>query len=540
MSDSEIKNITDYLYIFARSNPDKPALLHPQLITFFQLCRTIDCYAFGFLENGISKGTKTIVLIKPGIDLFAATYALLRIGAIPIMIDPGMGNKNMSVALSKVRAEAFVGVPKALRLKYLFPRYFTSIKIWISTKNSFWRQGISLEYFSRIKKSEYTPCKVEPNETAAIFFTSGSTGPAKGVIYKSAEIDAQIQILKNHFRYLPVEVDLCTFPLIGLLIMCLGISVVLADMDMTHPVKLVPEKLINNIEQFECSHLFCSPMVLQKLAKYGNENHIQLSSLKRVMIAGAPVSLCVLREFGKLLSESAEIHTPYGATEALPVSDIEYRELLELDENCENHFQGICVGYPLDSIDIQIINITDEPIGFWTDAQIIEGAEVGEIVVLGPNVTQEYMSNDEANQKSKIFDANSGKYWHRTGDLGRQDEKGRIWFYGRKSQRIEAKELRMFTIPCEAVFNQHPLISRSALVGVKLNNGTIPVICVELVSGIKNYRNLENELLKLAEENHHTESIRTILFYKCFPVDPRHNAKIFREKLAVWAQKQIK
>jgi acyl-CoA synthetase (AMP-forming)/AMP-acid ligase II len=539
MSNSGIKNITDYLFDFANSNPDKPALLYPNRITFSELCKTINNYANGFLKNGISKGSKTIVLITPGVELFAATFALLRIGAVPVMIDPGMGNKNMSVALSKARADAFVGMPKAMFLKYIFPQYFKTVKVWISTYRCWFWQGVSLKHFMRFQDKEYSSCKVEPNDTAAVFFTSGSTGPAKGVIYRSSMIDAQIQCLKNHFKYSPYEIDLCTFPLIGLLIMCLGLSVVLSDMDMTHPAKLNPEKLVQNFSQFGCTHLFCSPMVLQKLAKFGNENHIQLSTLKRVMTAGAPVSTDLLREFSKLLPESSEIHTPYGATEALPVTDIGHRELLELDKKYENHFQGICVGYPLEDIDLQIISISDEPIKLWLGVQKLNTGEVGEIVVSGPNVTQEYLANDEANLKSKIFDTDSGKYWHRTGDLGRLDEGGRVWFYGRKSQRVITKNVTLFTIPCESVINQHPKVSRSALVGVKFQNEHVPVICIESVSGIKRTKKLKKELLDLAASNTLTMEIRVVLFHKKFPVDPRHNAKIFREKLAVWAQKQL-
>jgi acyl-CoA synthetase (AMP-forming)/AMP-acid ligase II len=280
-------------------------------------------------------------------------------------------------------------------------------------------------------------------------------------------------------------------------------------------------------------------MVLQKLAKFGNENHIQLSTLKRVMTAGAPVSTDLLREFSKLLPESSEIHTPYGATEALPVTDIGHRELLELDKKYENHLQGICVGYPLEDIDLQIISISDEPIKLWLGVQKLNTGEVGEIVVSGPNVTQEYLANDEANLKSKIFDTDSGKYWHRTGDLGRLDEGGRVWFYGRKSQRVITKNVTLFTIPCESVVNQHPKVSRSALVGVKFQNEHVPVICIESVSGIKRTKKLKKELLDLAASNTLTMEIRVVLFHKKFPVDPRHNAKIFREKLAVWAQKQL-
>jgi len=258
------------------------------------------------------------------------------------------------------------------------------------------------------------------------------------------------------------------------------------------------------------------------------------------MTAGAPVSPTVLRDFKMLLPESSEIHTPYGATEALPVTDIGHRELLELDKNYEEYFKGICVGYPLENIDLQIISISDEPVKFWVDAQKLKSGEVGEIVVSGPIVTQEYLVNDKANLKSKIFDTVSGNYWHRTGDLGRLDEKGRVWFYGRKSQRVVTKNTTLFTIPCESVINQHPKVSRSALVGVKSQNEHIPVICIELISGVNRTDLLKKELLDLSASNPLTKELRVVLFHKKFPVDPRHNAKIFREKLAIWAQKQLR
>lgn len=539
MEDLHVGNITDYLFDFAKSNPGKPALIHPQRISFSELCQKIDCYATGFQRNGITKGIKTIVLIKPGTDLFAVTYALLRIGAVPVMIDPGMGIKNMSVALSKTGAEVFIGNPKALLLKYFYAKYYKSVKKWISTGKNSWLVGTNLRSFIKLKNTDFRPSRIEPDDTAAVFFTSGSTGPAKGVVYKTSEINAQVQLLKNHFKYSSDEIDLCTFPLIGLLIICLGITVVLGDMDMTQPAKLNPYKLIQNIIQFECTHMFCSPMVLQKLAKFGTENDIHLFTLKRVMTAGAPVSISLLREFESLLPKNSEIHTPYGATEALPVTDISHRELLELYENSENLYQGICVGYPLEGIDLQIISITYEPVKLWVDAQILKTGEVGEIVVSGSNVTQEYMANNDANLKSKIFDSDSGKYRHRTGDLGRLDKKGRVWFYGRKSQRVQFKDKTLFTIPVESVFNRHDAVLRSALVGVKVNSKTIPVICIELVNGFKNKQKIKRELIEMAAKLEVTNDIKTILFHKKFPVDPRHNAKIFREKLAVWAQKQI-
>ncbi|MEE4177064.1 MAG: fatty acid CoA ligase family protein [Bacteroides sp.] len=534
------ENITDYLFDYARSNPNKPALLYPERITFGELCHLTEKYAAGFQKNGIIRGMKTIVLVKPGLDLFAVTYALLRIGAIPVMIDPGMGVKAMVNALKKAQAKAFVGTPRAHLLRVFFSVLFKPVAVKVSTgRTLFWKTG-RLEDFRKKKCITCEVFKADPNDEVAVFFTSGSTGPAKGVVYKNYMLEAQIRFMRDHFHFRPEDTDLCTFPLIGLLVICHGLSVVMADMDMTKPGKLNPRKLFQNINQFSCSSMFCSPMVLQKLATHGKENNLKLLSLKKVFTAGAPVSPSLLRNFKNLLLPDSVIHTPFGSTEALSVTDIVDSELFSVYGESPYYFKGICVGRPLNGIGLKIIKITDGPIKNMEDAEKLGVGSVGEIIVYGPNVTQGYLANDLADKLSKIIDPGQPLLWHRTGDLGKLDDNGKVWYYGRKSQRVEVGNETLFTIPCEAVFNFHSGVSRSALVGVQINGRKTPVICIELEKGVKKSERLTRELQYLAKGNEKTRQISIFLFHKKFPVDPRHNAKIFREKLAVWAQNQLK
>jgi acyl-coenzyme A synthetase/AMP-(fatty) acid ligase len=532
-------NITNQLYEFAERNPGKNALLHPEKVSFAGLCLRIDQYASGFLENGVKKGTKTIVLVSPGQDLFAVIYALFRIGAIPIMIDPGMGNKAMSRALSKTGADAFIGIPKAHLLRLLFPGSFKSVKKYFSSGLSRILRCVGLRQLRHRNSSPYEPSLVKPEETVAIFFTSGSTGPAKAVEYRSGMLQAQIQYMKDHFAYNSNEVDLCTFPLIGLLVITHGISIVMADMNMTKPKTLDPGRLVDNIDQFSCSTMFCSPMVLDKLANYGMANNCKLHSLKKVYTAGAPVSPQLLRNFRSLLDGDAVIHTPFGSTEALSVTDIEDRELQVVYKDTNEYLHGICVGTALKKIELRIVEISDDPIGSIGQCRELKKGAVGEIIVKGPNVTQRYMWNEKANRYAKIEDDITGMFWHRTGDLGRKDKEGRVWYYGRKSQRVISRGNTYFTIPCEAIFNQHPAVQRSALVGINNNGNVVPTICIELKKGIEKSAQLAKDLLTLAKNNDLTRDVSEILFHRKFPVDPRHNAKINREKLAVWAQKRL-
>ncbi len=531
-------NLSDYIFSIAEQYPDKPAVIHPYTISYKEFQTEIDCFVHGLNRIGLKKGHKVLLLVKPSPQMFILTFSIIRIGAIPVMIDPGMGPKAMTRAFSKLQIDFFIGEPIAHILRIIYPGAFKNITTYVTTGRSLFGYGHSLSSFRSGEWKESHSVASKPTDEAAIFFTSGSTGPAKAVLYRNSMLHAQIDTLRDHFKYSADEIDCCTFPLIGLLVMCLGLSVVFADMNMTKPAELKPEKLIRNIQNYKCSHLFCSPMVLRKLAEYGKKHKIKLPSIKRVMTAGAAVPASLLQDFRELLLDDAKIHTPYGATEALPVSDMNDRELLELYSDPEVFNEGVCIGYPIEGTEMKIIKINDHEIPVFEDATELPDNEVGEIIVKGPVVTQEYLGMKNLHY-SKIWDQENNIYWHRMGDLARKDNKGRIWFYGRKSQRVQTRDGILYTIPVEAFFNAHPKVRRSALIGIA-EGGTefnVPVICIQMEEGVnKNKkRQITQELLEIAKNR--DIAVKTFLFYKDFPVDPRHNAKIFREKLTKWAQK---
>ena len=536
------KNISEYLKINAEKFPDKPALLHPVRITYKELEAEVNRYSFGLQNAGIKPGSLTILMIPAGAGFFIFTFALLRIGAVPVMIDPGMGIKAMSKALAGVKADAFIGIPKAHLLKLFHPSALENVKTRIVTGLPWFFGGLRLKEILKYKEGKYPSYPVGDNHVAAIFFTSGSTGPAKGVIYTTGMLNAQIQVTKSQFNIGSDEVDLCTFPLLGLFAICHGNSSVIADMDMVHPAKLNPAVVIKNIHDFSCTQMFGSPMILDRLSKYGSVNGIKLFSLRRIITAGAPVHRNVLESFNQLIAEDARIHIPYGATEVLPVTDINASERLQSGSDETENENGICIGYPLKGLDVKIIEITDNQILSWNDAIQMPVNEIGEIVVKGPWVTTEYFNNKYATGLSKITDSSDKSIWHRMGDLARIDGLGRLWFYGRKSQRVITAAGTLLTIPCEAVFNRYPRVVRSALVGIPGNVSVLnkPVICIQLETGTHPTKKLIQELLELGDGSKMTKGISDILFFDKFPVDPRHNAKIFREKLAIWAKRRIK
>jgi acyl-CoA synthetase (AMP-forming)/AMP-acid ligase II len=261
-----------------------------------------------------------------------------------------------------------------------------------------------------------------------------------------------------------------------------------------------------------------------------------------VLSAGAPVPVEVLRQMKACIHPEGDVHTPYGATEALPVASISAGEVLAETAERSRQGGGICVGRKFPGIAWKVIRIVDGPIGSIRQARELPPGEIGELIVRGPAVTREYVTRLESNALGKIPDGED--LWHRMGDVGCLDPQGRFWMCGRLAHRVVTADGPMFTVPCEAIFNQHPAIYRTALVGVGPVGRQRPVIVLEPKKGhlptVSRAREaLLGEIRQLGRENPLTARIEDFLFYSAFPVDIRHNAKIFRDKLAVWAAKKV-
>jgi len=384
----------------------------------------------------------------------------------------------------------------------------------------------------------YPTARTTRDETAAIVFTTGSTGPAKGVVYTHGNFVAQIKQIQDHFQIEPDEIDLPTFPLFALFDPILGMTAVIPDMDPTKPAFVNPQKIIEAIENHGVTNMFASPALLNRVGNFGKKNHIKLPSLRRVISAGAPVTPANIEQFSSMLSDPAQIHTPYGATEAVPIISIGSNEILAETRKLSEQGFGMCIGRPICSTCVELIKISDNPITQLTDKLKVTENQVGEITVKADLVTERYFNNHEADLLSKIPDAN-GNTWHRMGDLGWKDSKGRLWFCGRKNHRVITQNETFFTIPVEAIFNTHEKVFRSALAGAGPRNMQTPVVFIEPCSKIKNKKAFIKELLDLAKSNPLTASINHIFIEKTFPVDIRHNSKIFREKLAVKAKRKL-
>ena len=399
--------------------------------------------------------------------------------------------------------------------------------------------GPTLNQVKRSGQADYQMSDTTEDQEAAVLFTSGSTGPAKGVLYTHGMFDQQTRVLREHFGILPGEKDLPTFPLFGLFSTGMGMTSVIPDMDPTCPAKVNPENIIRPIQNYSITSSFGSPALWDTVSRYCNKKGVRLASLKRILIAGAPVSGTLLKRFGSILEPNCKVQTPYGATEALPVTSIDRQEIINETWPQSEKGNGTCVGKPVPGAEIKIIQISEEPILKWEEGLEVSKGQVGEIIVKAPWVTKTYYNREDVTKLAKIPDGET--FWHRMGDVGKLDEQNQLWFCGRKSHRVITNLETLFTIPCEALFNQHPDVRRSALVGIDSGSYRQPVIIIEPENKNRVANNKEaftQELLEIAASSSHTRPIKKVLFHPDFPVDVRHNAKIFREKLAAWAENQ--
>lgn len=540
-------NIASYLQIRAASTPDITAVyFHDSKISYRELNRLSDRYAWGLKGIGIQKGDRLLLMIRPGIEFVALAFATLKLGAIAVLIDPGIGMNHLKKCIRDVKPDGFIGVPEAHLLKWIWPSSFKTVKYFFIVEEegifkkilTAFLKGSKLSSFKE-REDSFSMAELGPNEPAAIIFTTGSTGPPKGVIYEHRMFAAQIEMLRSTFNIREGEIDMPTFPLFALFSVAMGTSCVIPDMDPTRPAQVDPRKIVEAIENHKVTYTFGSPALWNRVTLYCLEKNIQFPTVKRILIAGAPVPPALLERFQKILSPDAEVYTPYGATEALPVTCIGSREIAAETAALTREGKGICVGRPLSSLDVRIITIRDEPIPVWEKGLELAPNTIGEIVVKGPMVTRCYDQNEKETALAKIRDTD-GSLWHRMGDVGYFDSLGRLWFCGRKAHRVVTPQKTYFSILCESIFNQHPAVFRSALVGVNQK----PVIIIEpvdkkTVADPTEKERLRQELLTAAQHHPLTEEIRDILFHARFPVDIRHNSKIIREKLALWAKEKL-
>ena len=522
----------------------RPAHTH---LTYAQLDEESDAIACGLERIGIGRGVRTVLMVRPSVELFVLMFALFKAGAVPVLIDPGIARTALKQCLAEAEPTAFIGIPLAHAARVALGWGRRTVRTLVTVGPRFMWGGHSYSELLKIgregsdarKRTPAVLADTREDDPAAILYTSGSTGIPKGVVYQHRHFMAQVDLLREAFDIRPGEIDLPTFPPFALFDPALGMTTVIPEMDPTRPAMADPAKLIQTIHDFGVTNLFASPALVNAISRWGAPRGVKLPTLKRVISAGAPVPVAVVERMRKLLPDDAKLWTPYGATECLPVAVVEGRELTEYARPRTEHGAGTLVGRVVAPNQVRVIRISDAPIPEWSDELVVPTGTVGEITVVGPTSTERYYNRADAEQIAKIRE--DGRIVHRMGDLGYFDEGGRLWMCGRRSQRVQAAGGPICTEQVEPIFNTHPQVFRTALVGIGPPGSEEPVLIVELEPGIgrEEHARIREELLGMAARHPHTRGIARILYYPRFPVDIRHNAKIGREYLKRWASEKL-
>ncbi|WP_338063095.1 fatty acid CoA ligase family protein [Wenzhouxiangella limi] len=529
-------NIAQALTRQATTQPDGLALIVPQKRTrqgwkdrrysYRQLDELSTRLAAGLAAEGVFPGTRVAFMVPPSPAFFALFFALFKAGAVPVLIDPGIGIKPLKTCLDEARPEVFLGVSKAHLARLVLGWGRGHVKRLITVGPRLLWGGARYKDLAGSSTAVFQAPEVQPDDPAAILFTSGSTGIPKGVVYRQRHFAAQVDLVRDSYGIRPGEVDLPTFPPFALFDPALGMTTVIPPMDFTRPAKVDPAMLVSLIKEYSVTNLFGSPALMNTLTRHLDAHNIRLPGLKRVLSAGAPVHPRVIERIHRALGEHADIHTPYGATECLPVATIAGRELSGSLSAGNRAGKGICVGRALAANEVRVIAISDRAIDLAEQAVDVGPGQVGEICVYGPTVTDTYWERERQTREAKMTDA-QGRVWHRMGDLGWQDEQGRLWFCGRKSERVQTAEGELYTECVEGPVNAVAGVYRSALVGLGEPDAQIAAIVVEPEPDADRER-IRLELRDVLSRF----GIERIEFSNDFPVDIRHNAKIRRRELA--------
>ena len=510
-------NVAEHLARASRNRADEPAIILAKdnsQLSFFQLDWHTSAMAQGMKQMNILPGDRVLILVRPGHDLIRLVWACFKRGALPVLIDPGMGLWNFIRCVQRTRPTVLAGIPVAHAISLLFPWAFTSVKNRIYAGRRVWLDGHTIAELIGTP-GPYDTEEVEPDSPAAILFTSGSTGPAKGVLYSHGNFDAQVTSLRETYGYGEGQVDVAAFPPFSLFDAALGMTSVIPDLDAANMSRTRPEAIAHAITHYEADNVFGSPVIWRTFAPWAKAAGLTFPTVKRLMIAGASMPPALVAQLGQLLP-NGDVGTPYGATEALPVAAVWGKDIVGRFAQRSADGAGTCVGKPAVGMDVRILATSDTAVADASVAEWVAPGTIGEICVKGAVVTTTYADNANATEAAKIPDGEGT--WHRMGDLGYFDAEGFLWLCGRKSERVG----ELYPDCIEGRFN--PWCGRTALVGVRGE----PTLVVE---GEKD--------LALEARIRDTSIVKHVVFHPAFPVDRRHNSKIHRNTLAKWAARKV-
>ena len=505
-------------------------------ISFAELDERVTRVAAGLAAIGVRRGDRIALLVPPGADLTAALYGIWRAGVIAVVVDAGLGIRGMRVALRSAGPAYVIGVAKGLAAARLMGTGAQLVSVGPLPASA--RRGLGVRW--SLEAIEERGAGVQPPEApaagdpAVIAFTSGATGPAKGVLYLHGQLQAQREQLAALYSITPADRLVAAFGPFALFGAALGIPSAVPDMDLTAPRTLTAKAMGHAAAAIEATMVFASPAALANVVATADDvtpvGRAALSRVRLLLSTGAPVPAETLHAMRGLLPV-AEAHAPYGMTEVLPVADI---DLAGLDDAGLGN--GVCVGRPVPGVEVELAPLDAEgiPNGERTTAPEV----TGEVCVRADHIKARY-------DRLWVTDwaATPSPGWHRTGDVGHFDSDGRLWIEGRLVHVIVTAEGPVTPVGMERRVEALPGVRRAAVVGVGPRGAAQVVVVVEL-AGVRRSglapASLRDSVRSVAGgTSGGGPGIAAVLVVRTLPVDIRHNSKIDRVAVGRWAQRVL-
>lgn len=533
-----VTNVADLLRAAAAARADDIALRFPRgprgdagwdELTFRELDTEADHLARGFVSAGLP-GKRVLLALKPGPGFYAVSFGLLRAGAVPVFLDPGMDRRMMLDCVARIAPEAVIGIPAAVLARHVLRGTFRSVTTTITAGPI----GIGGPTLVSLRRKGFDPTiplpEVSLDDDAVLVFTSGSTGHPKAVAQPHRTMIARVQRIQALLGLRPGDTVVETLLVYTVLELCMGLTVVVPPMDVAKPATVDPRAVLATLDRFRPRLVSASPVVWQRLVRHAADVGARPEGVEMLLTTAAPIPVDLHARLQGLFGDHVELFTPYGATEAMPVSMVGSRTILDETGARTAAGEGVCVGPRADGMEIRIARTVDGPIPTMADADLLPSGEIGEILVRGDGVSPAYRGDDRANAEAKVAD--DGGAWHRMGDLGWLDDQDRLWFCGRVRHRVETAAGTIPAVCAEGVFNAHPAVFRAAIVGTGPAGAQRVTLFIELEPGHTGSDALAAEIRAMADGTRYAGVVDAIRFHPGFPVDTRHNSKIRREDLA--------
>ncbi len=498
-------NIANLFFQAAKRNPTTIAIIEKeQEITFEDLAQEVKATAAYFHEKGIRKGDRVLIFVPMSIDLYRMVLALFYLGATAVFLDEWVSRKRLDLCCEIAQCKAFIGGWK-VRFLALFSKSLRKVPI---------RLGLN---HIPSKQESFNPLPTKKSDTALITFTTGSTGTPKAAKRTHGFLYEQFKALEDKIDPQETDVDMPILPIVLLINLGVGCTSVIADFNARKPEQMNSTRIIQQMKTHRVNRLVASPFVVKQLAQSLLQTNDQVYTLEKVFTGGAPVFPKEARLYAQAFPNT-KVEIVYGSTEAEPISAIEVENLIQEKTSAK----GLNVGIPYHKTAVRILPISDEPIQCETEDDLLEMSlpkgTIGEIVVSGAHVLREYINNEKALKRNKIFIEDT--CWHRTGDSGFIDENGQLFLTGRCSSLIKTNT----GIIAPFVVENYLQTLEGVVMGTLIQKNNEIIAVVELENGTN--ESSISDPIKAFDKR-----ISQIHFIEKMPRDPRHNSKIDYERL---------